>query len=68
MKSSLIFATDEGKPLPPPSSAAGRAPQLKPAVPTRCTGKVFSLLLYYIILFSVANTLRLTRACSEVLF
>lgn len=68
MKCSLIFATDEGKTLPPPSSAVGQVPQLKPSVPIGCTGKVFSLLLYYIILFSVANTLRLTRACSEVLF
>jgi len=67
-KRSLVVTIDEGKPSPLPSSAAGQVAQLKPSVPTLCTGKVCGLLLYYIILLSVANALELSVACPKVPF
>ena len=68
MKCCSIVTLDEGKPSPLPSSAAGQLAQLKPSVPTPCAGKAFGLHLYYIILFSAANTLELSVAGSKVPF
>lgn len=68
MKYSLIVTADDGKPSSPTSSAAGQVAQLKPSVPTQCTGKVLSLLLYYIILLSVTSILELFVPCSKVSF